>query len=600
MSTVLDEMLIELGFDADTTGIDSFSEKIGHLTNLAVKAGTVFTAVGGIAAAVLGKSIIDTASTFEQFETQLNTIEGSSEKAQESLAWISEFGAKTPYDVEQVTAAFVKLKAYGLDPINGDLLRSLGDTASAMGKPLEQAVEAIADAVRGENERLKEFGIIGSKDGDTMTYTYDYNGESFTKEVSNDSKEIQKALQEIFDQKFSGGMDKMSETWAGMLSNLEDQWTAFKLKISKTGIFDKVKGSLKTTIDYLNNNQDKIDSFAQAIGDGLSTAFDFASDALFDLWDSALYVRDAFKELDSRFQISEKMTVAVAVAVGLLVSNMALLTGAKIIGGIQSLIGVVAALTSPLALAGFLALALFLVIEDIYGFINGKDSLIGKLAQDYPQLYQLIDLFLMVKNGIKQVWAENKGTFRELFDAAVGLIDALKPMLSVLINILPPLLGFLLKLTLAIFQSVTTVVTIITKTVTGLMNIISSIWSSFGVDMTKGFTGVFSFILGKLGVFIDTFRSALKGLGMIMNGDIAKGVVQVIGSYGEGAKNIAGFGNESKYSSADLARGQSNRSYNNQSTVNQSITVNSASEAAVIASRTAQATATRQSNVGYI
>ncbi|MDG4813775.1 hypothetical protein P8629_12270, partial [Hydrogenovibrio sp. 3SP14C1] len=85
----------------------------------------------------------------------LETIEGSQEKAKASLDWIAGFAKKTPYDLAQVTESFVKLKAYGIDPIADDALRILGDTGSAMGKSLDQAVEAFADAATGEFERLK-------------------------------------------------------------------------------------------------------------------------------------------------------------------------------------------------------------------------------------------------------------------------------------------------------------------------------------------------------------------------------------------------------------------------------------------------------------
>lgn len=70
-------------------------------------------------------------------------------KARESLAWVSEFATKTPYELNETTEAFVKLRAYGLDPKNG-LLQILGDKSAAMGKDINQAVEAIADAVTGK------------------------------------------------------------------------------------------------------------------------------------------------------------------------------------------------------------------------------------------------------------------------------------------------------------------------------------------------------------------------------------------------------------------------------------------------------------------
>ena len=112
-----------------------------------------------------------TAAEFECFESILETVEGSSKKAEQSMGWISNFAAKTPFDLDEVTDAFVKLRAYGMDPRHG-LLRTLGDTSAAKGKPLDQAVEAIADAVTGENESLKEYGLKGHVDGNTITYEF--------------------------------------------------------------------------------------------------------------------------------------------------------------------------------------------------------------------------------------------------------------------------------------------------------------------------------------------------------------------------------------------------------------------------------------------
>ena len=71
---------------------------------------------------------------------------------------IEDFASSTPFNVEQITEAFIKLKALGLDP-SQEALMSYGNTASAMGKNLMQFVEAIADAATGEFERLKESGL---------------------------------------------------------------------------------------------------------------------------------------------------------------------------------------------------------------------------------------------------------------------------------------------------------------------------------------------------------------------------------------------------------------------------------------------------------
>ena len=51
-------------------------------------------------------------------------------------------------------------------------MRKLGDLASSTGKDFDQLAEAIIDAQTGEFERLKEFGIRASKQGDEVKFTF--------------------------------------------------------------------------------------------------------------------------------------------------------------------------------------------------------------------------------------------------------------------------------------------------------------------------------------------------------------------------------------------------------------------------------------------
>lgn len=195
---------------------------------------------------------LDSAVEFERYNAILETTEGSSKKAKAALDWVSEFATKTPYELAEVTDAFVKLRAYGMQP-QGGLLTSLGNTASAMGKRLSQAVEAIADAVTGENERLKEFGIKARTTGNNIVYEYTKNGKTLTATAKKSSREqIQAVLMGIFNSKYTGAMDKMSQTFAGLLSNLQDQWTRMSNLVMSEGLFDFLKGELSGLLDNIN------------------------------------------------------------------------------------------------------------------------------------------------------------------------------------------------------------------------------------------------------------------------------------------------------------------------------------------------------------
>lgn len=210
--------------------------------------------LGGAGGFLFKTQLLDTAAAFERYQTILETTEGSNEKAQKAMAWVNEFAVRTPYELDELVQSFVKLRSYGLDPTTG-LLRTLGDTSAAMGKSLTQSVEAIADAVTGENERLKEFGITARTVGNKIVYEYTANGETMRKVAQRGNRAmIQDTLTAIWNDKYGGAMDKLSTKWEGMMSNLGDQWTRFANMIMGAGVFDWMKDRLQgvlTSIDQM-------------------------------------------------------------------------------------------------------------------------------------------------------------------------------------------------------------------------------------------------------------------------------------------------------------------------------------------------------------
>lgn len=255
------------------------SVKLTHKTfrDVARAGGALTSKVGISAAAMTGgiafavKKIIDVGAEFERYRTILETLEGSSDKARRSMDWVQDFAVKTPYELGEVTDAFVKLKAYGIDPQAG-ALKSSGEAAAAMGKPVMQAVEALADAMTGENERLKEFGIKASKTGDQIVYTWTENGKTMAAKARASSKEqIEAVITGIWNRRFGGAMDKLSKTWSGMWSNMMDQVTNFIKRIDDAGVFDALKGQLRGIMKQFEvwEKDGTLKKVAQQISDGL-------------------------------------------------------------------------------------------------------------------------------------------------------------------------------------------------------------------------------------------------------------------------------------------------------------------------------------------
>ncbi len=249
----------------------------GHLKDMAsygAKLGGIFALVGY----GFKRLFIDTASQFESYLMVLENIEGSSEKAKSSFDWINSWAAKTPFEIDNATAAFVKLRSYGFDPMSGTLT-TLGNAASGLDKDIMDGVEAIADAVMGENERLKEaFNIKASVKGDTITYRYTDLKDQQEKTVTaiKDNKEsIEKAILGILDNNFAGMMEKQSKTWRGMVSNLADTWTRGVNKIMSAGLFDWMKGKLAGILKYLDKleAEGKLNEWAINIGNNIKEIF---------------------------------------------------------------------------------------------------------------------------------------------------------------------------------------------------------------------------------------------------------------------------------------------------------------------------------------
>lgn len=289
---IIDELIALLGYRIEgqdklkqfVGGIDAVEGKLrkasAAMNTMQVAVGSFIGSLATTAFMRLADSIgsipgdvIKVSAQFEGFQTSLETIEGSSEKAKASMDWIAQFAAKTPYELAGITDAFIKLKARGFDPMDGTLA-TLGDTASAMNKPLDQAVEAFTDAATMQFERLKEFGIISSQKGDQVTFSWQENGKAMSKTVKKTSKDVTDFLRNVFGTRFNGAMVRQSKTWNGMLSNLSDSWNLFMKRIGDKGIFERVKGLLGGLLDYIGklDADGTLDRWAQSISDGMGTA----------------------------------------------------------------------------------------------------------------------------------------------------------------------------------------------------------------------------------------------------------------------------------------------------------------------------------------
>lgn len=231
--------------------------------------------MGGLFAADMllnfGKAVIATTAEFQKMEAVLATTLGSKSAAKVAMDQIVEFASKTPFQVNELTDSFVKLANRGFRPTMAEMT-ALGDLASSTGKSFDQLTEAALDAMTGEFERLKEFGVRASSEGDKVRFTF----KGVTTEVEKTDEAIKGYLISLGNAEgVTGSMAAISETVGGQISNLEDNFSQLQLAIgsSSSGLISSVLELSNVILSDLVTNLNAVNTVAKTAGDSGIEAF---------------------------------------------------------------------------------------------------------------------------------------------------------------------------------------------------------------------------------------------------------------------------------------------------------------------------------------
>jgi len=195
-------------------------------------------------------SAIQGAAQFEQFSVVLTNTLGSGSKAAAALDMLSEFGKNTPFQLEELTAAYIQFANRGINRTTEELTK-LGDLAASQNKSFDDIVQASLQAQNGEYERLKSFGISVKAAGDKISLTF----KEQTQVVQKNAKAIDQAILNMGAYKgVAGGMEAISGTLNGKISNLQDAFAEFSRTLGA-----KALPVLKDLVDYTIKFLDSID-----------------------------------------------------------------------------------------------------------------------------------------------------------------------------------------------------------------------------------------------------------------------------------------------------------------------------------------------------
>lgn len=207
------------------------------------------------------EKIVGVTREFDVLNAGLLTATKSAEGAALAFEALEQFATDTPYGLQQATEGFTKLVNLGLTP-SERALTSYGNTASAMGKSLNQMIEAVADASTMEFERLKEFGIKARQEADTVSFTF----QGVTTTVGKNAAEIESYLMALGENQFAGAMATRMDSLDGAIANLEDSWDALFRSISSAGVGDAIEDSVRQATDAIEELTDMIVSGQMVAG----------------------------------------------------------------------------------------------------------------------------------------------------------------------------------------------------------------------------------------------------------------------------------------------------------------------------------------------
>lgn len=221
-----------------------------------------------IAAAVgtASAAIVNITSEFQGYEAQLKTALGTTAAAEIALQQISEAAAKTPESVQSLTEAYVRLANTGLQPTIDELLK-ITDVSISQNKSVMAFSEAIIDAQTFEFERLKEFGILASKAGDKITFSF--KGQE--KQVAASALAVRDYLIGLGDMDgIAGAAEEKSKTLGGALSNLADSASRLAVSIGEilspalTSIIRQFTDIISVADDFIGSTRDIFSAMNEA------------------------------------------------------------------------------------------------------------------------------------------------------------------------------------------------------------------------------------------------------------------------------------------------------------------------------------------------
>lgn len=254
--------------DQSSRPLNNIQKNLGRTEKSALGVQRAIRAAGAAVAAFAGSQIIGGIirqyREYEKYSTVLSTFLGSQQAATRELARLQVLANSLPQDLADITNAFTILSRFGIDT-SAESLRAFSNIATANAKSFSQLGEAVADALTGEFERLKEFGIRVARENGKFVASI--GGQQVA--VANSTQDLVTQIKALGEEggRFGGAAAANANTLDQSYSNLNG--AIFETAVA---FGQALKPALRETIDLTSQLLRDNEELTRALGAGTGAA----------------------------------------------------------------------------------------------------------------------------------------------------------------------------------------------------------------------------------------------------------------------------------------------------------------------------------------
>ncbi len=445
----IERQMLQVGQAAQTSAASSRSagDMFGGFLGKFAKVGLAVMAVRELGNAItsLAGNILDASASWEGYQVQFETFLGSPDAAQSKLKELSDFARRTPFELPQVVDASRQLLAYGFSAESIiPMLERVGDAAAGLGSDaLPRIIRALGQmqartkVSSQEMLQLTETGIPAWQMlADGMGITVAELQSMVEKGIVPADQAIQVLLNGM-QARFGGLMQRQSQTFNGMLSNLGD-WTYRAKTIFSERLFEGVKEQLRGLLNVLDTPE--VEANLKAWGEAAGNTFSLLMRLGGAAADGAGRVGTAWSRLSAQLQPVVDTIAGIVARIGSGLQGL----GEQAAGPLGQFTGTVVGALESLAQVGLRTMEGlwnrlvegWLSIEPLIApAIDNIGRLLGQIGQGAEVVLNQVEKFMRQHGDeilaiVESTWGATSTLIKVSMDTALSIVRGILKVLS--------------------------------------------------------------------------------------------------------------------------------------------------------------------------